>query len=562
MRPLHCLLSFVCFLVVMAAACRGTPELARMAAMGRAQDLRPGAPVVARPAGRPTFLVIGIDGMKRKVLYDLLQTGALPGLTALLGGRSPDGGLAHAHLDRSMLAGLPAITIVGWSSIFTGVAPAVHGVTGNEFFIREERRFAAPLPGTFEDPKPALATYTESYVNDLLQAPTLYERLRQTDPGMTMWVSVNQCFRGADRLLIAQRRAIVGKVYASAKSRVEWESFGRYEERDHEVLRNVIHELENDDHAVPDLLTLYVSGTDGYAHVAPEGPDDALRRMLTGDLDASFGRLADALDRRGALRDRYVVLVADHGHSPVLEDGSTLLGTSPESAPGPLTAAGFRIRPFRLDVDADDDFQSVLAYQGPLAYVYLADRSTCPRPGERCHWTRPPRFDADVLPVAEAYYQAGRTGRSAPALRGAIDLVLTRRPRPYAENDLPFEIYVGHGKLVPLGNYLRRHPRRDWVAVESRLRELAVGRYGERAGDVVLLAKNGDGDGPAGRYYFNGSAQRSVHGSPSRQDSEVPLIVANRSRSAEELRMATTSVLGKRSFVRQVTDLVLRLDEE
>ena len=103
--------------------------------------------------------------------------------------------------------------------------------------------------------------------------------------------------------------------------------------------------------------------------------------------------------------------------------------------------------------------------------------------------------------------------------------------------------------------HLRRHPRRDWIAVESR-------RYGERAGDVVLLAKNGDGDGPTGRYYFNDYAQRSVHGSPSRQDSEVPLVVAKRSRSAEELRTATTSVLGKRSFVRQVTDLVLRLHGE
>jgi hypothetical protein len=304
---------------------------------------------------------------------------------------------------------------------------------------------------------------------------------------------------------------------------------------------------------------VYVSGTDSYAHVAPEGPDEALRRILTGDLDREFGRLATALDRAGALTDRYVVVVADHGHSPVPEDGSTLLGTGDDGAPGVLRAAGFRVRPFQLAVADDADFQSVLAYQGPMAYAYLADRSTCPRPGDACEWSRPPRFVEDVLPVAEAYWQANRAGTGAPGLRGTLDLVLTRQPRPYAEDDLPFEVYLGGGRRMSLGAYLRRHPHPDWVATEARLRELAVGRYGERAGDVVLIARTGDGDGPAGRYYFNVSAQRSVHGSPSRRDAEVPLIVANRSHSADELRARTHAVLGARSFVRQVTDLVLHL---
>jgi hypothetical protein len=546
-----------------AAGCSGTAQLAKLAAMGPSEELRDDDDdPPARASSHPGVLVIGLDGVKRRVLYDLLDAGALPGLTALLGGRAHDG-FPHAYLDRSMLAGLPSVTIVGWASIFTGVPPAVHGVAGNEFFIREERRFAAPLPGTFEDREPTLATYTDDYVNDLLRAPTLYERVRAGDPAAIMWVSVNQCFRGADRLLIAERRAIVGKVYAAAKSHAEWDEFSTYEARDQEVLETVIDELEDDDHPVPDLLTLYVSGTDGWAHVSDEGPDAALGRMLTSDLDEAFGRLAKTLDERGALADRYVVVVADHGHSPVPEDGSTLLGTGADGAPGVLRAAGFRVRPFRLEVDEDeDDFSSVLAYQGPMAYVYLADRASCPKAGDRCDWSRPPRYARDVLPVADAYWRAARDGRHAPALRGALDLVLTRRPRPYAEDDLPFEVYVGRGRTVPLAAHLRRHPHRRWIATEARLRELAVGRYGERAGDVLLIAKDGDGDGPAGRHYFNGAPQRSIHGSPSRADSEVPLIVANRARSAEELRAITTSVLGTQSLARQVTDLVLRLRAE
>ena len=59
-----------------------------------------------------------------------------------------------------------------------------------------------------------------------------------------------------------------------------------------------------------------------------------------------------------------------------------------------------------------------------------------------------------------------------------------------------------------------------------RLDELAVGVHGDRAGDILLLAHDGDRDTPEERYYF-AAPFRSWHGSPSKQDSEVPLIVAN-----------------------------------
>jgi hypothetical protein len=537
----------------MLLGCGSGGKLIKMTWIGRSRELRAehGAPA----GGHPGLLIVGLDGMKRDVLYDLLNAGGLPGLTSLLGGRDA-GGFPHAYLSRAMIAGLPSVTTVGWAAIFSGLPPAANGITGNEFFIREERRFAAPIPGTFTDREPRLATYTDDYANDLLQVPTLYERLRREEPDIRAWVSVNQFFRGADRLLVAQRRAIAGKLYAGFKGTAEWESFQSYEERDREVLDNVLDAVADDDDPVPDVLTVYVTGTDAYAHVAPEGPDAALRRTVSGEVDAAFGRLKDVLERRGALANRYVIVVADHGHSPVPEDGSTLLTTEPRRV---LESAGFRVRPFALEVHDDDDFQSVLAYQGPMAYVYVADRSTCAAPHTVCDWHRPPRFTEDVLAVAEAYLQATRTGKYAPEMRNTLDMILVRRPRPFAEDDLPFEVYVGGGRHVPIATYLQQHPHPRWVAAESRLRELAVGRYGERAGDVLLIAQNGDGPGPAGRYYFNGSPQRSVHGSASREDAEVPLIVAHPGRSGAELQTLVSAVVGPQALVRQVTDLAVYL---
>ena len=49
-------------------------------------------------------------------------------------------------------------------------------------------------------------------------------------------------------------------------------------------------------------------------------------------------------------------------------------------------------------------------------------------------------------------------------LKGTLDMVLTRRPRPYAEEDLPFEVYVGHGKTVAVEKYLE-DPRHIEVQV-------------------------------------------------------------------------------------------------
>ena len=67
---------------------------------------------------------------------------------------------------------------------------------------------------------------------------------------------------------------------------------------------------------------------------------------------------------------------------------------------------GFRLRKFVLHpAESEQDYQGVVAYQGTMAYIYLADRSTCPAKGNRCDWQRPPRLEADVMPVIRAFYK-------------------------------------------------------------------------------------------------------------------------------------------------------------
>jgi hypothetical protein len=211
-------------------------------------------------------------------------------------------------------------------------------------------------------------------------------------------------------------------------------------------------------------------------------------------------------------------------------------------------------------VSDKDSFSAVFAYGGAMAYLYLADRSTCPGRKDRCDWRKPPRYREDVLAAAEALYQNNLDGKLAPGMRGKLDMIFVREPKPYAEIDLPFQVYVGAGRTSSIEDYLREVPHPTYVALAERMEELAAGRYGERAGDILLLAHEGDRALPEQRYYFS-KPLRSWHGSPSKLDSEIPLIVAHRDHDAASIRAWVAPILGDRPFQRKITDIMLKIRE-
>jgi hypothetical protein len=276
--------------------------------------------------------------------------------------------------------------------------------------------------------------------------------------------------------------------------------------------------------------------------VAPD-PITEQRAYIVDVIDPAIGRLLDAYRNAGILDRTWIVFTADHGHTPVLDDDRHALETEgADEPPAVLERAGFRMRPYALEVDEDHDFQATVAYQGAFAYVYLADRSTCVEPESPCDWTRPPRLEEDVLPVVRAFDAATRTGAGAPALRGTLDLILAREPRSTDEAALPFQVWDGNA-LVDVDDYLARNPRPDLLDLSGRLRGLGAGPYGHRAGDVLLLARSGATRPIEERFYFSGR-YRSWHGSPDAQDSYVPLVVARAGANGAELRSLVRSIVG------------------
>jgi hypothetical protein len=506
-----------------------------------------------RPArGGTRVLVFALDGVGDDELRHAVSSGAARRVAAALGADA-SGAFTHGYAVPGVLSILPSTTLAAWTSIFTGEPPSRTGVPGNEWFVREEAAFYAPAPVTVHGNAHALAVYTDDLMGGLLPVPTLYELAN-----VRSYVALSQIHRGAD-LLTLPDLSVLGGLIAAAVEGVDGENGvdqEAYTKIDIAAVDQLLDTIE--EHGVADLQVVYFPGIDLYTHVAERALPEQLD-YLTEVLDEAIGRVLDAYDRAGVLDDTWIVFVSDHGHTPVLPDDRHALGTEgDDEPPALLERIGFRVRPFELELDdAQQDYQAVFAYQGAIAYVYLADRQRCAEAGRVCDWLRPPRYEEDVLAVVRAFDAANRRGEVVPALQGTLDLIFAREPRPVGEDALPFQVWDGT-RLVTVAEYLARNLRPDLLDLESRLDALAAGPFGHRAGDVLLLARSGAERPIEDRYYFS-SEYRSWHGSPTAQDSRVPLIVARRGMPAAAIRQIVEQSTGDRSSQLDVTRLILAL---
>lgn len=190
-----------------------------------------------------------------------------------------------------------------------------------------------------------------------------------------------------------------------------------------------------------------------------------------------------------------------------------------------------------------------------MAYVYLADRSTCEAEHQPCDWPKPPRFKEDVLPALQAFDKANRTGDSVPELKGTIDLIFSREPALPNQPAKPFQIFDGQ-KLVPIGEYLRSHPRPDLIDLEKRMQWLGAGPFGNRAGDVLLLAKACAQLPIEQRFYFASVSHYTWHGSACAQDGRIPFILAQSGGSGERMRALMHKFAGETPTELSLTPLV------
>jgi predicted AlkP superfamily pyrophosphatase or phosphodiesterase len=125
---------------------------------------------LSRPPGderTPKVLVIGIDGVRPDVLAEV----ATPNLDALA---------AEGVLITDARTGFPTVSGPGWSSLLTGVWPAKHGVTDNDFAGKRYDLYPDFL-SRIEEERPELSTFAIADWTPLVQAddgsPTISDRI-------------------------------------------------------------------------------------------------------------------------------------------------------------------------------------------------------------------------------------------------------------------------------------------------------------------------------------------------------------------------------------------------
>ena len=504
---------------------------------GGEKELPTAVQIASKPG--PRVLIFALDGTAPDELMRLMRSGGASNLAELLGKDRGSGLFEHGYAAPRAWSILPSSTIAAWAATFTGVPPAQNGIMGDEWFVRETGTFHAPVPVSAQDTLDVTKVVEDDLIGQLLSAPTLYELTKRKSH-----VSMLSVHRGATLYTTVAPSSFTNFLSFLIKGTLKGidaeKSFSAA--LDDSAVQKLIEAI--DTRGLPDLQVVYLPGIDIFTHVS-ENRLESQARYLQYVTDKRIGDVLDAYRKRGALDGTYVIIISDHSQIPTLNDTKHKLGTDDEESPfGLLAKSGFRVRKALLSLgNLDRDYQAVLAYQGFMAYVYLADRSTCPEEHQACDWKKPPRFQEDVLPIVKAFYEANRTGDRVPQLKGTIDLIFSREPAAATQNAKPFQIFDGQ-QLVSIGAYLKQHPRPDLIDLERRMQWLGAGPLGNRAGDIVLLARACMNIPIENRYYFAGVTHYTWHGSACEQDSRIPFILAQAGGSGTAMRNLMRKVGG------------------
>ena len=518
---------------------------------GGEQQLKPVPP----PSPAATHvLIFAMDGATPAQFMEAVHSGQAPNIATLVGKDEGNGVFEHAYAAPHALSVLPSSTIADWASIFTGSTPADDGIPGDEWFERETMQFYAPVPVSVPETADNAKVVTDDLVGRQLKVPTLFEDLHRSS-----YVSLLSIHRGATIYTTVAPGAFPDLIEHLIKGELKGDdpekSLSPSIDRDStDKLLDAFKE-----HGIPDLQVVYLPGIDIFTHGAPDRLAGQTR-YLEQVTDGCVGRVLAEYRLAGVMDHTYVIFISDHAHTPTLDDKHQKLGTDDKHSPfEAVRKAGFRVRrPDLILPSADSDYQAVLAYQGFMAYIYLADRSTCPHEDDRCNWKKPARFEEDVIPVLKSFYRSNTTGRPVAKLKGTLDLIFARPGVPAGQNALPYMVFDGED-LVPIHEYLRAHPRPDLVNLEQRMNWLSAGPYGNRAGDILLLPRACMNVPIEKRYFFAGMTHYTWHGSACEQDGHIPFILAKPNATGKELRAIMSDFGGDSPSERELTPLVRAL---
>lgn len=424
---------------------------------------------------QPRVVIVDIDGIRRDTFETAYVGGKLPNFERLLGGVGDGKGFGTAVWFENATSVFPTVTMAGQASIFTGTTPAQHGVPGNVWFDRTRGRMigymtATGVPCVFGVLPIGAGDCAGGLGNRHLQVPTLYERAAAA--GKTSLVVFSQYWRGATHVVLP---SVAELALLSQESTANCQKF------DALMTARAIGGIQQ--YGLPDILTVYYSGSDIVAH---QQGTAAEADYLAGTIDLLLGKLLDtyaAADQDWRTHTQFII-TSDHGRTDAV--GSAADQSIEAQVRKSVESTGLSAT------------QYALAGDGGLVQVYLHSRAAASR------WVDAAN-PADIVAVAKAL------SRNV-ALEPVLDSVVMRTHG------------AGTGYFTPEG-----------VPAREDRASLLRGMDSARSGDLLLLLK-------PGHYFGNKESDGAQHGSIHAADRAVPIVIAlgggNAGRSPVQMSIA------------------------
>ena len=474
----------------------------------------------------PLVIILDVDGMRWDILLDSIRGNKAPNLARLLGEQTSQGDVGGGSLNRrefehgiyllDTATVFPSYTFATQASIFTGVEPGVHGVTGNVMFDRTgTMKGGVPaIYGFDRNAEDAIGTYYVSALADRsLRADTIYQAMAGKAGVGKSGVFYNQYANGVapeDRKvanpgeLVAYIPALTTGLYDSgmASAGLSWlESFkGKPPEE------------------WPSIATFYFAGVDHIGHEVNDTEEAKQSDYLSRYVDPEIGHLLSFVltNCPGAV----FILTADHGQTDVREGkpiGRDILYPAVGRFLDNATRTSDLMKLF-TSVDASD---FAIAQNGGLAHIHFR----AAKDGRLLSWQDPPPYH-QALSVAARLQELNR--RQIPALGPGpyFDLILVKNAEANGW-DSAYQVYTGDGKTEEIGAYLRRTnndfgARLGWRRTEADIAFLAERLTAfscDRSGDLVLVPRYP-------QFYMEDGPVQGEHGSLSTKDMTIPFMVA------------------------------------
>ena len=298
-------------------------------------------------------LIIGVDGMGNYL--SRMDEGSTPYFDRLFGGFTTEGGTKiNASVTYEGIAVYPTISSQNWCSMFHGVRPPYHGITGASSNADLQ---AGKHPN--EKYPSFMKVYLDAHPTEKILSVCTWGAINNGDiEDMPQVKKINNdCKTVYD---VANGTLAIGDAALAANIKEVTKTDGYADETyamtDAITVQRVIDETAAEDYKI---AYMHLNQVDSAGHAYGFNKQNYIRAVSR--IDVLIGKLYEAYEARGWLDDTLFILCTDHGHR-YAQNGTGHGGNRPEEVKVTFAIAGKTVKQGKPGKYVNTDLAPIVAY--------------------------------------------------------------------------------------------------------------------------------------------------------------------------------------------------------